>query len=198
MIALRLMSADDAERIRAWRMDPEVARWMYTQPVITPDQQRQWVEAALADSSRCYWIITLDDEPVGLANLVDIDRGHGRCAWAFYLADARTRGRGVGGAVEYAVLTFVFETLGLRKLCCEVLSANEAVLGLHKSFGFVEEGRRRRHVVIGGEIMDVVEFGILAEEWAAIREQKAARLKEKGVNLPVAPICAAIGAPHEG
>ena len=187
MITLRLMTLDDAERVRQWRMDPEVSRWMYTAPDITPEQQRAWAEKALVDETRRYWIIELDGNPVGLANLAEIDQAHGRTSWAFYLADESTRGRGVGGAVEFAVLDFVFSTLKLRKLICEVLSMNEPVLGLHKSFGFVEEGRRRQHAVVGGEIMDVVEFGLLASEWASIRDKKAMRLKEKGVEPPVAP-----------
>ena len=44
---------------------------------------------------RRYWIIEVNDEPVGLINLADIDETHRRCAWAYYLASPSVRGLGV-------------------------------------------------------------------------------------------------------
>ncbi|MGM3293799.1 GNAT family N-acetyltransferase, partial [Escherichia coli] len=70
----------------------------------------------------------MDGISVGAAFMSDIDLLNRRASWAFYLADESTRGRGVGGAVEYLVLHHAFEVLGLHKLCCEVLSFNAAVV----------------------------------------------------------------------
>jgi RimJ/RimL family protein N-acetyltransferase len=118
--------------------------------------------------------------PVGLANLARIDPASRRCEWAYYLAEASTRGRGLGSRIEYIVLRHVFETLGLNKLWCEVLLENEGVWKLHESFGFVREALYRQHVFKGGRFQDVVGLGMLASDWAGARPAIEARLRDKG------------------
>src|SRR5215212_1817111 len=108
-IALRRMAKADRDRIMTWRNSREVAAYMYTDQVIAKEDHARWFEAALADPRRAFWVIELDGQSVGLANLYDIENTHGRCSWAYYLADPATRGKGVGAMVEYAVLQHVFE-----------------------------------------------------------------------------------------
>jgi len=67
--------------------------------------------------------------------------------------------------VERFVLRHVFGTLGLEKLCCEVLEGNEAVLRLHERHGFTVEGRLRRHIYKAGHPYDVNVLAILRDEW---------------------------------
>ncbi|MFB2351245.1 GNAT family N-acetyltransferase, partial [Priestia megaterium] len=90
-----------------------------TDHVISPAEHARWFAAAMADPARKYWIIELDGEPVGLANLYDISPANRKCAWAYYLASPSVRGKGVGAFVEFWVIEHVFGDLGLDKLCCE-------------------------------------------------------------------------------
>jgi UDP-4-amino-4,6-dideoxy-N-acetyl-beta-L-altrosamine N-acetyltransferase len=183
-VSLRALDAADAARLLAWRNSPEVARHMYSDHVIAPEEHTAWLAGALADPRRRYWIIELDGAPVGLANLYDIEPIHRRCSWAYYLADPATRGRGVGTYVEYFVLTYVFDRLNLNKLCCEVFLANEAVWKMHESFGFEREGLYRDHIMKAGKFEDVVALAMRAAAW---REKKPAlreRLTEKGFTPP--------------
>ena len=158
-----------------WRNAPDVARYMYGEHLIGEAEHARWLEAALTLEDRRYWIIELDAAPVGLANLARIDLQAGRCEWAFYLAEPAVRGRGVGAGVEWLVLGYVFETLGLRKLWCEVLADNTAVIRLHERFGFVREALLREHVVKGGAPRDVVGLGLLRAEWPAVKAAMAPR-----------------------
>jgi len=123
----------------------------------------------LIDDSRRYWIIELDGEPVGLANLYDISAVQKRAYWAFYLADERVRGKGVGSATERFVMRYVFKDLGFDKLCCEVLATNEGVVKMHERYGFQVDGILRRHVIKAGGRVNVVTMSLLREEWAASR-----------------------------
>ena len=177
-VALRPLTAEDGARVLVWRNSPEVAAFMYSDHAISAPEHARWLGTALADGH--YWIIQMDGAPVGLANLADINPAPRRCAWAYYLADPATRGRGVGAAVEYMVLQHVFETMGMNKLWCEVLATNESVWRLHESFGFTREAYLRAHVCKGGRFVDVVGLGLLAADWAAARPACAARLAAKG------------------
>ena len=179
-VELRRLERRDSERLLGWRNQPEVARWMYSDHLIQPDEHARWFEAALADPRRKYWVIEADARPVGLANLYDIAHEHRRCAWAYYLADPSTRGQGIGAYVEFWVLDHVFGELGLNKLWCEVLIDNEPVWKLHEGFGFVREALFRDHVVKNGAPSDVVGLGMTAADWAAKREASAERLRGRG------------------
>lgn len=182
-VRMRLMAAEDSARVLAWRNLPEIRRWMYTDHVISQEEHDRWFAGALVNPTRRYWIIELDGAPVGLANLADIDLGQRRATWAYYLADPAVRGRGLGAFVEYFVIEHVFDDLGLDKLWCEVLVENEAVWKMHEAFGFQREALFRRHAWKSGVPSDVVGLGLLAGDWAGLREASAERLRAKG--LPV-------------
>jgi UDP-4-amino-4,6-dideoxy-N-acetyl-beta-L-altrosamine N-acetyltransferase len=153
---------------------------MYTDHAISEEEHRRWFAAMLAAPDRRYWMIQDDGSPVGLANVVGIDLKRRRCEWAYYLGEASVRGRGVGAAVEFAVIEHVFNTLGMHKLWCEVLLENEAVWKLHVSFGFIREALYRDHVWKAGRFQDVVGLGLLDSDWAKVRAGCAARLAQKG------------------
>jgi UDP-4-amino-4,6-dideoxy-N-acetyl-beta-L-altrosamine N-acetyltransferase len=182
-VQMRPLGEDDRDRLLAWRNQPEVARWMYSDHLISPEEHAGWFAAALADAGRRYWVIEADARPVGLANLYDIAAEHRRCAWAYYLADPSTRGQGIGAYVEYWVLDHVFSELGLNKLWCEVLIGNEPVWKLHEGFGFTREALFREHVVKDGAPADVVGLGMLASDWAAQREASRERLRGRGFEV---------------
>jgi UDP-4-amino-4,6-dideoxy-N-acetyl-beta-L-altrosamine N-acetyltransferase len=168
-VALRPIGLDDMTRILAWRNLPEVASYMYTDHRISDAEHARWFASAMNDPTKRYWIIELDGEPVGLANLYDISEVQKRAYWAFYLADDRVRGKGVGSVTERFVMRHAFEDLGLDVLCCEVLATNAGVVKMHERYGFHVDGVLRRHVIKAGQRVDVVTMSLLRDEWAAGR-----------------------------
>jgi UDP-4-amino-4,6-dideoxy-N-acetyl-beta-L-altrosamine N-acetyltransferase len=180
-VRLRRLEAGDSDRVLDWRNLPEIRRWMYTDHVISKEEHDRWFAGALVDERRCYWIVELDGRPVGLANLADITPAQKRATWAYYLADPAVRGRGIGAYVEFFVLDYVFDTLGLNKLWCEVLVENEAVWKMHQAFGFRREALFRQHAWKDDGPHDVVGLGLLAFEWAQIREDSRERLRARGL-----------------
>jgi hypothetical protein len=181
LILLRDIAPHDQETIRVWRNHPEVRKYMYTDHEIGPDEHNAWFARILRDSTCKYWIIVCDGEDVGLLYLHDIDTRNSRCYWGFYTASPSARGKGVGSFAEFSVLRFVFDDLRLQKLCGEVLASNQAVLNMHKKFGFVQEGLLRKHVLKEGIFADVVSISILREEWDAKKADLELKLKAKGI-----------------
>jgi RimJ/RimL family protein N-acetyltransferase len=70
---------------------------------------------------------------------------------------ARSSGKyAVAAAVEWA------RARGLHKLTLSVFPHNDAAVALYRKSGFVEEGRRTRHVRrANGELWDLIEMGLL-------------------------------------
>lgn len=181
MNALRELRDEDRDMIRRWRNLPEVAQYMYTDHAIGPEEHARWFEQVRRDPTCKYWIMVSDGQDVGVVNLSSIDLQNRRCYWAFYIGEPGLRGKGVGAYTEYRVISYVFDELGLNKLCAEVLGFNEPVLKLHAKFGFRQEGILREHVVKGGRPLDVVSIGLLKSEWDTIRPDVQARLTKAGV-----------------
>jgi UDP-4-amino-4,6-dideoxy-N-acetyl-beta-L-altrosamine N-acetyltransferase len=175
-VHLRRLAAADGERVLAWRNTPEVSTYMYSDHRIGAEEHARWLASALQAGDRRFWIVEMDDVPVGLANLARIDPAASRCEWAFYLADPATRGRGLGACVEYLMLGYVFERLELNKLWCEVLIENAGVWRLHEAFGFTREAVYRDQVRKGGVFRDVVGLGLLRREWPQAKAAAEGRL----------------------
>lgn len=181
MINLRPIQDQDCDKIYRWRTLPEVADYMYSDHAIAEDEHRNWFNRVQTDSSCLYQVIELDGKGVGVVYITGIDRKNLRCTWGFYLASPAVRGRGVGSFVEYSVLRYVFDELGLNKLCCEVFASNEAVIRMHESFGFKREGTFRQHIFKNGKFHKVIALAMLAEDWKGNRPSIEQRLRGKGI-----------------
>jgi len=180
---LRPATAADSERLLHWRNQPDVARWMYSDHLITPEEHARWIATALPDPTRRYWIVEMHGEPVGMAGLVDISQAHRKATLVHYLADEVTRGHGLGAFVEVWLLDQTFRELGLNKLWCEVLAENERAWRMHEGFGFTREALFRAHIWKAGAPHDVVGLGMLAGDWKALRGESVARLRARGFKI---------------
>lgn len=178
---LRTLVEQDKGMILGWRNLPEVSNYMYSDHQIGEVEHERWFSSVIADSNRWYRVIELDDEPVGLASISQIDREAKRCSWAFYLASDMVRGRGVGSWVEFQVIETAFEAWGLNKMSCEVLATNAAVLRMHETFGFRREAFFREHVWKQGAALDVIGLALLRSEWNVLRVGTRERLINRGV-----------------
>lgn len=168
-ILFRKVQESDLEKIRLWRTNPEVTKYMYTDPLITREEQLQWFKKINSDSTKRYWVVNVDGQDVGIVCLYGIDFLNKRATWAYYIGEENIRGIGIGKNIELNILDYVFEVLLLNKLCCEVLTENEKVVKIHEKLGSKIEGVRRQHILKGEEYKDIVEMGILREEWKNIK-----------------------------
>jgi UDP-4-amino-4,6-dideoxy-N-acetyl-beta-L-altrosamine N-acetyltransferase len=170
-VRLRKLGIQDLEMVMNWRMLPEITQFMYTNPKITMEDQLQWFARISESDKEKYWIIELDGEvPVGLLSINQIDYVNKQCSWAYYIADLRARGKGLGTLLECNVYDFVFG-LGLNKLWCEVFTFNDKVIRIHEKFGSKIEGTFKDHINKNGEFYDVVRMAIRKDEWALIKDQ---------------------------
>jgi RimJ/RimL family protein N-acetyltransferase len=105
-------------------------------------------------------VAVADGEPVGHIFVIE-SFGFGEIGM---LVVAGWRGRGVGSALLAAAIERG-RTRGLHKLALSVFPHNAAALALYRKFGFVEEGRRIRHMRrANGELWDLIEMGLQLSE----------------------------------
>lgn len=169
MLKLRKMREEDIYKVMEWRSLPEVTRYMYTDITPTRESQKAWFDRVSASDAYLYWIIEIEGTDIGVINLYDIDRTNSRAFWAYYIADTSFRGRGIARNLECNIYDFVFDTLGLDKLCCEVFEDNDKVVQIHQKFGSKIEGTFINHIKKNGEWKNIVRMAILKNDWYAIR-----------------------------
>jgi RimJ/RimL family protein N-acetyltransferase len=129
------------------------------------------------DDRRLVFVVLASEGAVlGLVSVTGINRLHRTADWAFYLA-SEARG-GLGAALEFHLLEYVFGELGLQKLNCEVLESNPAVVRMHAKFLFQEEGFRRSNVVKDGDRISVHVLGLTREDWMEGRDEVQERIQE--------------------
>lgn len=155
---LRPMTDDDLPMVLRWRNAPAVRAAMYTRHVISEAEHHAWWKAQKGREDRSYHIYMDEGIPTGYVAFTDIQRAHARASWAFYAADDAPKG--TGRKMEAAAIRHAFGPLGLERLVCEVLDFNTKVVALHESFGFLQEGRWRRHMHIEDTWHDVVLLGL--------------------------------------
>jgi len=169
-IQLIEMTEEYIELVRNWRNSPEVSQYMYTDKIISKEEQKKWFIKVSTNPSYKYWIIMYQNKPLGVANLYDINHNLLSCYWAFYLGDTSVRGAGIGAKVEYNVLSYVFDILNFNKLRCEVLVSNTPVIKMHEKFGFRREAYYREHCPKNGKFEDAVGLAMLKSEWESLKE----------------------------
>ena len=156
---------NDLEMIMDWRMRPYVTEFMNTDPVLTIDGQRKWFEKIRDSKDQINWIIRYNNRSVGLINVFNIDRINSRCSWGYYIAEKDARSLQLALYLEWSLYDYVFDVMGLHKLCNETFVENKQVIKLHIMCGGREDGVLRQHICKNGIYHDISVGSIIASEW---------------------------------
>ena len=83
-VTLRKVTEGDLEQIMRWRMDPEITRYMNTDPKLTLEGQKKWFAKVQQDPDVSYWIIEIDGTVAGVINYTGLTNptGDGPITWA--------------------------------------------------------------------------------------------------------------------
>ncbi|MCF8473586.1 MAG: UDP-4-amino-4,6-dideoxy-N-acetyl-beta-L-altrosamine N-acetyltransferase [Emcibacter sp.] len=169
LLPLNQISTETQLKIRDMRNDLDIRQWMYTDHFIGLNEHLGWLHDMKRDESQIVFVVTNDkDQSIGIVSVNDIDLRNKKASWAYYLTK-NARG-GLGSAIEYSIINFIFDSLDIQKLNCEVLEGNEAVLKLHKKFLFQEEGFRRSQILKENKYLGVHFLGLLRNDWQEGRD----------------------------
>ncbi|OOF02592.1 UDP-4-amino-4,6-dideoxy-N-acetyl-beta-L-altrosamine N-acetyltransferase [Salinivibrio sp. MA440] len=179
-LIFKAVSHADSDTLWHWRNRPAVRQFMYTQHEISHDEHKAWFSHMLANTHRHFYIVykrvdSQPDTPLGVVNLDLNSDNRTSATWAFYAAPDAPRGS--GALMEFGALSLAFETLGVTRLNCEVLSHNQGVVRLHQRFGFREtpQSRQRTFSLPEGKTVEIVCLSLSADEW----QQGASALQTK-------------------
>jgi RimJ/RimL family protein N-acetyltransferase len=101
-----------------------------------------------------------------------VDMEHNRAELGYWLGHPYWR-NGYTTEAAAAMLRYAFEDLRLRRVHARHFAINPASGRVMQKIGMAREGVMRQHFVKWGRPVDVVFYGILAEEWRATRKEAA-------------------------
>lgn len=107
---------------------------------------------------------TIDWQPIGVANLRDIDRRHRTAEFGISIGDPGQRGRGYGTEATLMILDYAFTKLELHNVLLTVYAFNVSALRVYQKCGFREIGRRRACYLMGGTLWDEIFMDCLAAD----------------------------------
>jgi predicted dehydrogenase/RimJ/RimL family protein N-acetyltransferase len=136
-VALRIVDVGDAERLRAWRNDPDARRWSRSSHEITEGEHMSWLRNALADASMRLWLA----ESAGSAVAhVRVSREAPGTAEVHVVLAPEARGRGLGAAVLVQAAAQALADPDIDRLCAHVKPEHTASLHAFARAGFTVAG----------------------------------------------------------
>jgi len=154
----------------SWLNDPEVnAHNSHHVYPYTLAQAKGYVESVARDEHNLVLAIVAKDsgKHVGNISLQKIDTVARQAEYAILVGDRDYWGKGVAGEASRLLIAHGFSALNLHRIHCGTGSENIAMQKLAAKLGFKEEGRRREAHFKNGTYTDIIEYGILKDEFSA-------------------------------
>lgn len=177
VLGLRPIERADLPFLRDLANDPgvreNVVGWDW--PLSLSGQER-WFERGIdSDRVRRFMVERDGDRPIGVTGLWDIDWRNRNAMSAIKLGGTEdVRGQGYGTRAIRLMTDFAFNDAGLQRLYAQIFSYNEASLGLYRDkCGWTVEGVLRQHVWRRDRYWDLVQVGILRDEYIARHEERS-------------------------
>ena len=133
------------EKLRLWRMQPGVTEYLFTDPLITKEEQQQWYTDKVWRDSSFHWIITFGGIDIGYVTICDVDMQSNQGTLNIFIGEREYRGRGIGSKVIRFVTRYAFNVVLLHKLRAIVFTKNHPAIMSYLSNGWEIEGLLRDH-----------------------------------------------------
>ncbi|SFM98493.1 Protein N-acetyltransferase, RimJ/RimL family [Formivibrio citricus] len=166
---LRPLESEDADGpYPSWLNDQEICSGNSHHVLpYSRDAARDYIRSLVAHRDQLTLAIVLREgqQHVGNIALQKWDRLGRSAEFAILLGERSCWGTGIGFEAAKLVLTHGFTAMNLHRIHCGTFADNAGMIALAKKLGMSEEGRRREAVFKDGQFVDVVEFGLLKNEY---------------------------------
>ncbi len=161
-----LCESDMAGSYQSWFEDQEICRYNSHGKFIKNTEWFREFYFGLNSEDKLVWAIChKNDGHIGNVSLQSISFVNRNAEFAILIGDSNHRNKGTGFNVGMVLLQHGFLKLNLKRIYCGTASTNLGMLNLALQLGMTEEGCRRKHLFLEGEWVDMLEFGILRNEY---------------------------------
>lgn len=175
-VTIRTMEVGDLPYVKAINDDPvvraNVVGWGWPN---SEAEMLRWHASSQGGNTHRWVVEDEDSRVIGVTGLWDVDLQSRHALTALKLGGRNeVRGRGLGTDAIKLVMAFAFYDVGLNRLYSSILASNAASLRAYvDKCGWSHEGVSRQHVWRHGKFCDLVEVGILKEEFDKLPDAPA-------------------------
>ncbi|HLJ65769.1 MAG TPA: GNAT family protein [Chloroflexota bacterium] len=167
LVELRALETGDFPVLARWLNDAGVMLyWGRPGNTVAPEEvAADEVRNAARGTSRKYIIQTPEGRPIGQIDYYDLD-WQARSAWvSILIGDPDFWGGGYGTDAMRALLTHLFDQMGLHRVALTVHETNARAQRSYAKNGFKAEGILRDWAFFNGKWVNGVVMSVLAEEF---------------------------------
>jgi RimJ/RimL family protein N-acetyltransferase len=169
-LVLRRLTVDDLDLLA--RENPGAGQ--------VSEAARRWVEASHGidprDGGAWAMVHRIRRQTVGAVMYFAVQPGAAR--EISYVTAARWRRRGLGGEAVAAVLTHLFDEVGLQEVSADVAIDNDASIGLLQKFGFTPSPIPAPGLTVGLDRQVAARWGLDARTWSDVRGRQVSPSRE--------------------
>jgi RimJ/RimL family protein N-acetyltransferase len=175
-LVLRTVEREDTEFVQRLFADPWARPMFHETNAKNESEVEEVLEEQVEDSDNVGYMVCRDTEtadydhpeddettPVAFVYGHHVDRD--RPSLAFWLPPER-RGDGVGAAALELAVASLFRTYDAHSAGATVVDGDDYAQSVVEDAGFLKEGYGREAQFVDGEYRDVIEYGVLREEWS--------------------------------
>ena len=167
-IHLRALTENDLTvEYLQWLNDEEVCR--HNSHAIFPNTQQKMKNYFDGLDSQREVVLAIIDvgtgKHIGNISLQGINWVAKNAEFAILLGDKEYWGKGYGEEAAKLIIGYGFERLNLHRIYCGTMEGNEGMKKLALKLNMTQEGVRRQAIYKHGKYFDIVEYGLLKEEY---------------------------------
>ncbi len=155
-----------------WFNDPSMVQYLGMIRPMTLENEEQWYENAIKNQNAVHFSILLIDEDkkhlIGNCS-VRIDWRNKLGHLGITIGEKEYWGKGYGTGAIQLLLNYCFQTLNMHKVELQVYDFNTRAIKSYKKLEFKEEGILRKSHYVNGKYADIIEMGLLKDEWKCIQ-----------------------------
>ena len=172
---LRELEEKDVDRMLSW-MHSEESKEIFAKDFnsYTKEDVTNFAKSKNTKENINYACVNDNDEYLGTVSLKNIDYLNSNAEYAIsFMKEAQ--GTGAALFATFEILEKAFKELNLDKVYLDVLKTNKRAISFYKKVGFIQEGVFRKHLKKNDELIDLLWFSMLKEEY---EENKVKVLKK--------------------
>jgi len=150
----------------SWFEDQEVCAYnSHGKFFKTRDHFRNYITCQNREDQVVWAICHQVDGHIGNISLQLISLVNRNADFGVLIGDKRHWGKGVAFQAGMKMFYHGFFKLNLKRIYCQTAASNISMQSLAKKLGMVEEGCRRSYFYLDGKWVDMIEYGILQNEF---------------------------------
>lgn len=162
LVVLRAVEKDDASTIFMWENNPANWKVSNTEVPFSLFDIHQLIEqqSDIRKSGQMRLVIqtVLEERPVGVIDLYDLNFKHGYAAVGILIAEDTDKGKGFANEALQLFSAYCRDILELRNLYCQIHGDNQASVVLFKKAGFEHVGTRKNWLRFKNEYYDELTY----------------------------------------